>query len=124
MAQSLVAHPGLSNTNLQTHTMEQGDGGWMGAMSLRMAQSTGMSPTRGTLPQLRAATDPSARGGQMYAPRFINNGAPVRRPIVRRIGLSKSIETLWAVSERETGIALDFDGARADAVVVAERKSA
>ena len=107
-AQSLVAHPGLSDTNLQTHTMEQGEGGWGGAVSLRLAKKTGMSAARGALPQLRAATDPSARGGQMYAPRFINNGPPVRRPIMRRIGLDKGIETLWAVSERETGVALDF----------------
>ena len=52
-----------------------------------------------------------ARGGQMYAPRFINTGAAVRRPILRRIGLSQAIDTLWAVSERETGVALDFDRA-------------
>jgi hypothetical protein len=45
----------------------------------------------------------------MYAPRFVNNGAAVRRPIMRRIGLQKAIDTLWRVSERETGTALDFD---------------
>ena len=110
-AESLVAHPGLSNTNLQTHTVEQGSGGTVGAISLRLAQSTGMSDELGALPQLRAATDPDAEGGQMYAPRFINNGAAVRRPVMRRLGLDKAIENLWAVSERETGVSLDFDEA-------------
>ena len=47
----------------------------------------------------------------MYAPRFINTGAPVRRPILRP-GRAKAIETLWAVSELATGVALDFGGDR------------
>jgi hypothetical protein len=36
----------------------------------------------------------------------------VRRPILRRIGLSKAIETLWEVSERETRVALDVEAAK------------
>ncbi len=108
---SLVAHPGLSNTNLQTHTMEEGSGGLFGAVSLALATRTGMTPARGALPQIRAATDPAARGGQMYAPRFITTGAPVPRPILRRVGLGKAIDTLWEVSERMTGVAFGFDPA-------------
>jgi len=110
-ARSLVAHPGLSNTNLQSHTIEQGAGGPVGRASLALAKRAGMDPHRGALPQLRAATDPHARGGQLYAPRFINNGAPVRRPVLRRIGIQKAIDTLWSVSEELTGTKLDFDGA-------------
>jgi hypothetical protein len=37
----------------------------------------------------------------------MNSGPPVRRPVLRRIGLTKAIDRLWEVSERETGIALD-----------------
>jgi hypothetical protein len=44
----------------------------------------------------------------MYAPRYMQFGPPVRRPIMRRLDMRKSIETLWAVSERETGIALNI----------------
>ena len=66
-----------------------------------------MTPAQGAMPQIRAATDPSAKGGEFYAPRFINNGAAVKRPIFRRIGLSKAIDTLWQVSESETGTKLD-----------------
>jgi hypothetical protein len=31
----------------------------------------------------------------------------VRRPVLRRIGLTQAIDRLWDVSERETGIVLD-----------------
>ncbi|HEU5302963.1 MAG TPA: short-chain dehydrogenase, partial [Acidimicrobiia bacterium] len=72
---------------------------------------TGMEASRGALSQVRAATDPNARGGQMYAPRFVNTGAPVRRPILRRQGLDRSIEILWDISERMTGESLGIDAA-------------
>lgn len=107
-AKSLVAHPGLSRTNLQVNTAAQ-HGGDVGKFWLTMAARFGMSAIDGALPQIRAATDPGVEGGQMYAPRFISFGAPVRRPILRRLGLTQAIEDLWDVSERETGIALKFD---------------
>lgn len=111
-AESLVAHPGISRTNLQVHTVEQGGGGWSAGFWKRLAARSGMSPAEGALPQLRAATDAEARGGEMYAPRFMNSGPPVRRPIMRLLGLDKAIANLWAVSERQTGISLDFGRAR------------
>jgi NAD(P)-dependent dehydrogenase (short-subunit alcohol dehydrogenase family) len=104
-AQSLLAHPGLSNTDLQSTTVAEGGGGVLGAVSHAFATRTGMSPAKGALPQIRAATDPSARGGQFYAPRFVNNGAAVRRPFLRP-GADRAIAALWSVSERETGVAL------------------
>ena len=109
-AQSLVAHPGLSHTNLQVHTHEQGGAGWNSGLWKWMAAHTGMDAARGALPQLRAATDPRAKGGEMYAPRFVNNGVPVRRPILRP-GNAEAIETLWQVSAELTGEALDFEEA-------------
>jgi NAD(P)-dependent dehydrogenase (short-subunit alcohol dehydrogenase family) len=110
-AQSLVAHPGLANTNLQKHTAEQGGAGVTAPLWPFLAARTGMDPARGALPQLRAATDPTATGGEMYAPRFVNNGPPVKRPILRRLGMAEAIETLWKVSEQMTGETLDFDAA-------------
>jgi NAD(P)-dependent dehydrogenase (short-subunit alcohol dehydrogenase family) len=110
-AQSLVAHPGLTRTNLQVRTAQQGGAGRSGDAAVWIAARTGMHPARGALPQVRAATDQGASGGRMYAPRFVNFGAPVRRPILRRLGLTRSIATLWEVSERLTGDRLDFDGA-------------
>ncbi len=108
-AQSLVAHPGLSRTNLQVRTASEGGAGRSGPFFEWLAARTGMSPAEGALPQLRAATDPEAEGGEMYAPRFVNAGAAVKRPIFRP-GNEKAIETLWEVSERLTGERLDFDG--------------
>lgn len=109
-AQSLAAHPGLSNTDLQTHTVAEGGGGWVAKASEWMAAHTGMSAADGARSQLRAATDPDAKGGEFYGPLWASNGPPVRKPILRP-GIDGGIETLWKVSERETGVALDIDGA-------------
>jgi len=109
-AASLVAHPGLSNTELQATSVRETEGGASQKFFHVLAGQTGMAPAVGALPQLRAATDPRAKGGEFYAPRFVNNGPPVRRPILRP-GLSKAIETLWQVSERETGVVLDVGAA-------------
>ena len=106
-ASSLVAHPGLTNTDLQATSVETSGGGASQKFFLHLAGGTGMTPEQGARPQLRAATDPNARGGELYAPRFINFGAAVRRPILRRIGLNSAIERLWQVSERETGMRVD-----------------
>src|SRR5215218_311545 len=106
-AQSLIAHPGLSNTDLQSRAVREGGAGWAGAFFEVMTQRSGMTPLQGARPQLRAATDPRARGGELYAPRFGSNGPPVRRPILRRFDLQRQIDVLWQVSERETGIPLD-----------------
>lgn len=109
-AGSLIAHPGLSNTDLQARTVREGGGGWAGAIAHAVTARSGMTPLEGARPQLRAATDPAARGGELYAPRFGSHGPPVRRPILRRFDLQKQIDTLWAVSERATGIPLVVPG--------------
>jgi NAD(P)-dependent dehydrogenase (short-subunit alcohol dehydrogenase family) len=104
---SLIAHPGLSNTDLQARTVREGGGGASAPFFHTLAARTGMSPAQGALPQLRAATDPAAQGGQFYGPRFVSNGPPVRLPVVRRWDMDRAVSTLWRVSERETGIGLD-----------------
>jgi len=108
-ASSLAAHPGLSDTDLQARSVEASGGGASQKFFHVLAGRTGMTPAEGALPQIRAATDPKARGGELYAPRFVNNGPPVRRPILRRIGLARAIDKLWQVSERETGLKLELD---------------
>lgn len=110
-AESLIAHPGLSHTDLQSTTAAEGGGGWLGRTSETLAARTGMPPHKGVRPQLRAATDPRAKGGQMYGPLLASNGPAVKRPILRRIGLDKRIDQLWDVSERETGVKLDVAAA-------------
>jgi hypothetical protein len=105
-ATSLSAHPGLSNTDLQTVSVQETGGGRSQRFFETLAQRTGMTPAQGALPQLRAATDPGAKGGEFYGPLFVNNGAPVRKPIFRRLGMNRAIGKLWEVSERETGVPL------------------
>lgn len=105
-AASLVAHPGLSNTDLQAVSVAETDGGLSQRFFHGLASSTGMSPAQGALSQLRAATDPAAQGGQLYGPLFVNNGPPVRKPVLRRLGMERAIARLWEVSERETGLSI------------------
>ena len=110
---SLIAHPGLSNTDLQAVSVQESGGGASQRFFLSLARRTGMSAADGALSQLRAATDPAAKGGEFYGPRFVNNGPPVRKPILRRLGMDKAIAALWEVSERETGVAIDLHAAAA-----------
>ena len=107
-AQSLIAHPGLSHTNLQIATAEMGGGGSSAEFFKRMAANRGLPQDRGAESQLRAATDPRAKGGEFYGPAWGNTGNAVRKPIMRP-GRAKSIEILWQVSEELTGEALRFE---------------
>jgi NAD(P)-dependent dehydrogenase (short-subunit alcohol dehydrogenase family) len=104
---SLVAHPGLSNTELQAVSVKETDGGLSQRFFLALARNVGMTPAQGALSQLRAATDPGAEGGEFYGPLFVNNGPPVRKPIMRRLGMSRAVSRLWQVSERETGLKIE-----------------
>jgi NAD(P)-dependent dehydrogenase (short-subunit alcohol dehydrogenase family) len=112
-AASLIAHPGLSNTELQAVSVEETGGGVSQRFFLFLARNTGMAPAEGALSQLRAATDPDAKSGEFYGPAFVNNGPPVRKPILRRVGMSTAIDRLWEVSERETGLRIELAGAGA-----------
>lgn len=103
--QSLVAHPGLSHTELQARAVQETGGGFTQRFWHTTAQRVGMPPERAALSLLRAATDPAARGGEMYGPRWLTFGPPVRRPVVSR--RQQSRENLWLVSERETGEKFD-----------------
>jgi NAD(P)-dependent dehydrogenase (short-subunit alcohol dehydrogenase family) len=107
---SLLAHPGLSNTNLQANSVTESGGASQRFWHV-LAERTGMSASKGALPQLRAATDPSAKSGQLFAPRFLTNGPPVRRPILR-LGSDEAIRRLWEVSERETGTCINDETVR------------
>jgi len=109
-AQSLIAHPGLSHSDLQVNTVEQGGGGFMGPFFAWMAKYTGMQIPQGAMSQIRAATDPQARGGEFYGPRFVNNGPAVRLPVLRP-GNDEAIAKLWQVSEHETGVPLEVRSA-------------
>lgn len=105
-ASSLLAHPGLAHTDLQPTTVRLGGAGGTARFWAWYASRFGMSPAHAALPQLRAATDPRARGGEFYGPRFTTFGPAVRLQILRRDN-PEAIRTLWEVSERETGLAIN-----------------
>ncbi len=106
-AVSMLAHPGLTNSDLQSHAVDEGGAGILGPVFDFLSTHTGMTTQQGALPQLRAATDPDARGGSFYAPRYINNGPAVRRPFLRP-QRNAAIDILWNVSGRETGLAIEI----------------
>ena len=106
-ARSIVVHPGFVDTDLQARSVRETGGGRSQRFFRAAVRVFGMSPARGALSLLRAAIDPDAVGGALYAPRWVNFGPPVRRPLFGRSRDREAMATLWQVSERETGIAFD-----------------
>ena len=86
-AASLIAHPGLSNTDLQARTVREGGGGWVGRGRARDDGAVGHD-ARSRAPGRSCGRPPTRRrsGGELYAPRFGSHGpagaapdpAPVR----------------------------------------------
>ena len=100
---SLLAHPGYSDTNLQTSGPTGLSKQVMRIGNKILAQSAQM----GALNQLYAAVDPAAESGRFYGPDGFgeNRGHPT---VVQPIESAKNEETarrLWAISEDLTGVA-------------------
>jgi NAD(P)-dependent dehydrogenase (short-subunit alcohol dehydrogenase family) len=108
-ARSIVVHPGFANTDLQARSVRETGGGRSQRFFHAAVRRFGMTPAQGALPLLRAATDPGAVGGALYTPRWVNWGPPVRRPLFRRARDREAMATLWAVSERETGVTFEVE---------------
>jgi hypothetical protein len=106
-ARSIVVHPGFVNTDLEARKRARDRRRPQLAFFQNAVVRFGMSPARGALALLRAATDPSAVGGALSTPRWVNWGLPIRRPLFGRSRSRKAMTTLWEVSERETGVAFD-----------------
>jgi NAD(P)-dependent dehydrogenase (short-subunit alcohol dehydrogenase family) len=111
---SLAAHPGYASTDLQAASARASRRGRSQRFFAATVRWVGISPAKGALPQLRAATDPAADGGQLYTPRWVNLGPPVRRPISRQSLRPEDLALLWEVSERETDTLFDLEELRGD----------
>jgi len=109
-ASSFVAHPGLTNSDLQQRTHREDGGGMQGAFFAAITPLVGMSTEQGARNQLRAATDPQADPHRQYCPLFTVAGPPVAKPMVRP-GTDADIRRLWEVAERDTGLRLDVAAA-------------
>lgn len=103
-ATSVLAHPGLTRTDLLVVGATEPGGAPLPPFWEQMTRLTGMTPADGALSQLRAATDPRVRGGDVLGPAWVNVGPPVRKPVLRRIGLEAAIDSLWHFSEQATGV--------------------
>jgi NAD(P)-dependent dehydrogenase (short-subunit alcohol dehydrogenase family) len=107
-ARSIVVHPGFANTDLQARSVRETGGGRSQRFFHGAVRRVGMTPARGALALLRAATDPGAVGGALYTPRWVNWGPPVRRPLFGRSRDRHAMAVVWEVSERETGTSFDL----------------
>ncbi|MCH7584144.1 MAG: SDR family NAD(P)-dependent oxidoreductase [Acidobacteria bacterium] len=106
--ESLIVHPGLTHTDLQANSARESGGGRSQRFWAKWVQRIGMKAPRGALSQIRAVTDPQAKGGQFYSPRFVTAGATVRRPLTPWTRRSRQLGVLWQVSERMTGVKFDI----------------
>ncbi|MFK0099341.1 oxidoreductase [Streptomyces sp. NPDC091040] len=103
---SLLAHPGYTATGLQT-------GGPVALVSLmfgRVLKPLAQPPAQGALPQLYAATEPGAEGGEFTGPdgRGELRGAPTRVELAAAAADAATGRRLWEVSEEATGVRFAF----------------
>lgn len=98
---STAAHPGYTKTNLQRHL---GFTGLIG--NALVAQSIEM----GTLPSLRAATEPGLAGGEFFGPTKLGElrGYPEKVASSSMSNDKQLAEKLWQVSEELTGTSFAF----------------
>jgi NAD(P)-dependent dehydrogenase (short-subunit alcohol dehydrogenase family) len=96
---SLVAHPGYSHTDLGV-----GDGGAANKLNAWGARFIAMPASKGALPFLRAATDPSAEGGTFWGPKLLTHGSPKQETPSKRARNQATAAGLWDLSENLTGV--------------------
>ena len=100
---SVLAHPGYSDTNLQT-TGPTGPAKW--AMQFVGNRLIAQSAEKGALPQLYAATAPDVHGADFFGPDGYRalRGHPTRVPPSRYAADPDVAKRLWQVSEESTGV--------------------
>ena len=99
---SVLAHPGYSDTNLQS----TGPTGIMKALLAVGNRILAQSADAGALPTLYAATAPNVDGGQYYGPDGFNEMRGSPKPVgVIREGRDPEVgRRLWELSEELTGV--------------------
>ncbi len=103
---AVAAHPGVSNTNLARYLEDK--------LIFKILKPL-MSPffqeaEKGALPEIRAAVDPTVKGGEYYGPNgfYEMKGYPV---LVKSNAASHNLEDankLWEISEKITGVKFEF----------------
>jgi NAD(P)-dependent dehydrogenase (short-subunit alcohol dehydrogenase family) len=103
---SLAAHPGYSATNLQLAGPRM-SGKWLMEQLSGLANSLiAQSAYKGSLPQVRALTDPDAESGEYYGPDGLWEmaGDPVVVQSNKRSHNKGDAARLWELSERLTKV--------------------
>ena len=95
---SLLAHPGLARTNLQPKSI-RANKSWQEEFAYKLMDPMFQSAEMGALPQITAATLPSAQGGEQYGPRFNFRGLPKICRNAPQALKEKSRKKLWDISE-------------------------
>ena len=96
---SLSAHPGLARTNLQSNSVSS-NGDWQEALAYKFMNPIFQNAYMGALPQLLAATNPIAKSGEQYCPRFNFRGYPKTCKIAPKALVDMEREKLWHLSEK------------------------
>ena len=99
---ALAAHPGISSTGLFDHLVPD----WLSWMAQYGVKFLFQSSAMGALPNLRAAVDLEAEGGQYYGPdgKGERSGYPI---VVSSTSAARDPESalkLWDISEKLTGV--------------------
>jgi NAD(P)-dependent dehydrogenase (short-subunit alcohol dehydrogenase family) len=99
---SVLAHPGVSATNLAT----TGPTGLSGVFVRVTSRILAQPASRGALPQLYAATAPGVQGGQFFGPR---GPGEMRGPVTEVMPSDRArdiatAQRLWALSEELTHV--------------------
>ena len=99
---SLSAHPGLAKTNLQLTTINANES-WQESIAYKIISPIFQSSRMGALPQLLAATDPNAKSGEQYGPRFNLRGYPNLCKVASSALDDDARARLWEISEKLIG---------------------
>ncbi|WP_420640706.1 oxidoreductase [Candidatus Leptofilum sp.] len=106
-ATAVAAHPGISTTNLADHLLRR----WYFRILVPIFKLMAQSAAQGALTNLRAAVDPTIKGGQYVGPDKPNErtGYPV---VVQSNAASHNeadAQKLWQVSEELTGVHFNWN---------------
>ncbi len=103
---AVAAHPGVSNTNLARYLEDK--------LIFKILKPL-MSPfiqeqKMGALPEIRAAVDPTVKGGEYYGPDGFNEmkGYPVKVQSNEASHKLEDAKKLWEFSEKITGVKFEF----------------
>ena len=99
---AIAAHPGVSDTNLFVHAAPKWAMNLLRPLFLLMIQPASM----GVLPEIRAAVDHNAKGGEYYGPNGKREvkGFPVLVQSNAASHDKESARKLWEISEKLTGV--------------------